>query len=430
MTIDVNSVLPTASAGLAEVATEWMPSSRIRAFAIGDPGQIWLEKFGWKNGFFTDPASPYNYASFQFDLDREFRQKWRNRFAKGCPQVCQEAYHVRYAYRLKQTLQRMSDVKTQLIYQPALWWAPDGIYGVPDFLARLSWLKEKFPTAYQDLENASIPGNLPQDMFVLLEVRFSKSSGEKEEAAYNVVQEQLRLMNYVLGKIQGWAAPRAFLVNRADPSRLIAFDTDTGPDAPLNAELQGYVRQYAEIVRNGKNLFPGRDALVSLDLRLEDRWKMARQKLAWKNSEGGDPIVLHRMNEEHKQKLAAAGFRTIDDLLKTEPAAVPLEATGLKPYAREFRALLQANRTGLPVVPGTAPQKKEFEFFVDFEYFSDLGMARDPFGDGKGELIFMIGVGTHTTSGWHYQDFVAQDLSTAEELRILKAFTAYLGQAD
>ena len=31
------------------------------------------------------------------------------------------------------------------ISQPALWWAPERIYGAPDLLVLSSWLRERFP---------------------------------------------------------------------------------------------------------------------------------------------------------------------------------------------------------------------------------------------------------------------------------------------
>ena len=68
----------------------------------------------------------------------------------------------------------------------------------------------------------------------------------------------------------------------------------------------------------------------------DNKWKTARKQIAWKVTPGGDPIVIHQVRKIHKDKLAGAGFKTIDDFLKVDPAAVPLESAGINKYAREI----------------------------------------------------------------------------------------------
>ena len=424
----LEKILERASAGLTEVAQDWMPASYIRPFMVNDPGQIWLDKFGWKHGFFPAPATPYDYLNYQFSLDHAFREKWRARYASDIAQVCQEAYQVRYKFSLEHTLCLMADVKNQVIYQPALWWAPDCIYGMPNFLVRTSWLKNRFKDAYKALETVLGEGAVP-DQYVILETRFSKSSGKEGEKANQILHEQLSLNNYVLSQLQGWAAPYAFLVTSVDPERFISFDVACSLGDPLKSSLKNFLSHFKEIVNNGENLSPWVDDQVRLDLNLDnDKWKTARKRIAWEIKTNGDPIVLHQIRENHKEKLAALNYKSLDDLLKAEPTEMPLEDVGITNYAGEIRAILQANRTNLPVLPAAKPGLREFEFFVDFEYFPDLGMGADPLKKVTGEMIFMIGVGKSTPAGWVYKDFIAEKIGKDEELRMLNEFTQYLRQ--
>ena len=255
MNNDVENIINIASAELMEVAKSWMPASSIRPFMVNDPGQIWLEKFGWKHGFLPDPVSTYDYLNFQFSQDDSFRKKWRDKYARNCPQVCQEAYHVRYQYRLEQTLRLMTDVKTRIIYQPALWWAPDSVYGTPDFIVRTSWLKGQFGKAYKELEDNLGSGAVP-DHFVILEIRFSKSSADPTEKANHILVNQLRLHNHMLSQLQGWAAPCAFLVTRADPGTLIPIKMSGKVGSSLESDLKQYQNSFRKIIEDGDTITP------------------------------------------------------------------------------------------------------------------------------------------------------------------------------
>ena len=85
--------------------------------------------------------------------------------------------------------------------------------------------------------------------------------------------------------------------------------------------------------------------------------------------------------------------------------------------ARQIRAVLQANRTGQPLLPPpeALPPQKPCEFFVDFEYFTnvDVDFERQwPSLEGH-EMIFMIGLGWAEAGRWHFEPLIAE----AEDLQ-------------
>jgi len=52
-----------------------MPATAVRPLIMGDPGVVWLQHFGKKNGFEPD-ESPYDFLSFIAGKARQFEDKW------------------------------------------------------------------------------------------------------------------------------------------------------------------------------------------------------------------------------------------------------------------------------------------------------------------------------------------------------------------
>ena len=95
-----------------------------------------------------------------------------------------------------------------------------------------------------------------------------------------------------------------------------------------------------------------------------------------------------------------------------------------------MRAVLQANRSGSPVVPpaGVIPPQKPFEFFVDYEYFTNVNVdfeAQWPTLDGM-EIIFMIGLGWGTRGVWHYETFIAEAEDFPPSMRTSNPFESWI----
>ena len=82
--------------------------------------------------------------------------------APGAVQVCSSSIEVRDPEKVRQTYELIRR-GAPVIAQPALWWAPERVYGVPDLLVHSAWLHDKFPTLLTE-EEARMPA--PQSIRV------------------------------------------------------------------------------------------------------------------------------------------------------------------------------------------------------------------------------------------------------------------------
>jgi len=149
---------------------------------------------------------------------------------------------------------------------------------------------------------------------------------------------------------------------------------------------------------------------------------------------GRDPALLYQVSLSIKRELHSLGFSNLDSLLAIDPVRVPLEkCKGLGPKrSKMMRAILEANRSGNPVRPNPAmvPQRRKHEFFVDFEYLTNLNVDFEgqwPTLAGR-EMIFMVGVGQNSPSGWIFIPFVAAAENQEQEREMFLQFTDFLNQ--
>jgi len=427
-------ILAEATGGRPMVADDWMPTGSVRPIILADPGAVWLEFYGQAHDLNPDWQSPYAFFDFIVEKGQGFKAKWIQENAKGASRVCEEAYHVRYAHKLRQTLELMAD-KTPIIVEPALWWAPERIYGVPDLLVHTAWLKNRFPNAWQALQSQADPGPEP-DGYVIVELRFTTLDDDRQTRdSLKVAEAQVRLNTYILGHLQGWTPTRGLLITRDRVDDPLPIPISSGPDQPLDDDLAKIRDQYVEIKTNGARYTPWEDEIVAADVAGGDeRWHAANGLIAWEKTPGGDPCALYRIGATQKQELAEKGYDSIDALLRDVPSAIPLEKlAGIgEVSAKEIRAILQANRTGTPVLPKSeaVPLKKEFEFFVDFEFLSNLNVdfkKEWPELAGR-EMLFMIGVGWEEGGKWQFEAFVAAKESREQEREMIEAFIKFLQQ--
>jgi len=137
-------ILDVALAGHEEVPEDWMSATQVRSLVFEDPGVAWLQFHGEYYGF-KPHTSPYEFLDFIGEKGRQFEEKWIKEMLPDAVRVCQEAYEVRSAEKVRETFALIQQV-TPIIAQPALWWAPARVYGVPDLLVHSSVVKDKFPS--------------------------------------------------------------------------------------------------------------------------------------------------------------------------------------------------------------------------------------------------------------------------------------------
>jgi uncharacterized protein len=431
--------LETAIAGHQQAPADWMSASQVGAFIHGDPAIVWLEYHSAEHGFQPD-TSPYAFGDFVAEKGRQFEGKWMRELAPNAVRVCAHAGEGRYADRVRETVQLMQQ-GAPAIAQPALWWAPERIYGVPDLLAHTSWLRERFPGLMDERTSRAAAPYLGQGgqtgHYVALDLKFTtKLDGRSKAQDLEAYTAQLQVYNHMMGQLQGLMPQQAFLIARDRVDDPLPVAVAAQLDGPLDKNLAAMRDQVVEIKLNGARYTPWQDEIVAPNPSQQDeRWATAEKTIAREMTPGGDPTVLYNVGASAKVALAEMGYTNLKALLEADPADIPLEdCCGIGgEKARQIRAVLKANRSGAPVRPPAelVPHQREFEFFVDFEYFTNVNVDFEtqwPGLEGH-EMVFMIGVGREPTGNWEFRTFVAGAEEPAAELRMFEALRGYLQEA-
>jgi len=428
-----------AAGGYSRVPDDWMPASQTRAFMFEDPILVWLDRHGESNGFKKD-TSPYEFLHFIFGKGQAYEAKWSKEIVGSAPRVCAYAYEVYQLEKLQQTWELMR-AGTPVIAQAALWWAPERIHGVPDFLALSSWLREHFPEAISEEEAEAPAPNLDLadglGHYRVIDIKFTSNLTSSDKAVdLATYGSQLRLYSFMLGQLQDAMPKRAHIVQRQPVDSLIAVDITSALGQGLDPDLVSIRDRYLDIKLNGSSWKPWTmpDMHPNISNR-DDQWGTAKKDIAENYVPGSALDLVHQIGQQKKLELISRGYLSRASLLAVDPATLPLEQVpGLGPvYSKRIRAVLEANRSG-HIVPSTLsspPTRKIFEFFVDFEFFTNLNVDFDaqwPTLEGC-EMIFMVGVGYESESGeWRFRKFIAETESHEAEQRMLDEFTEFLAK--
>lgn len=399
------------------VGNDWLPPTKIRSLYLNDPAAIWLEHHGAAHGFVPETLS-YAFIDFLAEKGHQFEMAWLQRVAPNAIQVCVEPYEGREAHRVAQTLD-LIEAATPVIAQPALWWPAERIFGTPDLIVLSSWFRQQYP------EMGHLVGET--EHYVVLDLKFSSNLEKREKAAdLSCYSAQTRMYSYMLGQIQGVMPQHAFLITRDRLHNPIAIPIEAQLEQPLDADIRQNCERYFEIVRDGGQYLPWNDPIVQLNPNVNDeRWSKARTQIRQRQP-GGEMLRLWNIGAAAQQKLVKAGITTLSSLMNAASQSLP---KGVMKYPDPMKAIMQANHTGLAQrAQGIAPATKPYEFFVDFEFFSNLNVNFEqqwPTLQGT-PMIFMIGIGWLANGQWHYHECIAEREDHAAEQAILAEFIAVL----
>lgn len=422
--------LEVAIGGHEQVPTDWMPATQVRPFVFDDPVLVWLQYHGKQHGFQPD-TSPYEFLDFIGQKGKQFQTKWQKEVAPEAVFVCREPHEVRSADKARETIAYI-EKGIPIIVQPALWWAPERVYGVPDFLVCVSWLSEKFPNI---LDGESGRARSQPDHYVVFDIKFTTKLDKSEKARdFANYAAQVRIYSYILGHLQGLMPPGAYLITRDRIMDPLLVPITSRLNQPLDGDLAAIRDQFLDIRANGDKYVPWRDSIVASNLsNKEDApWHTAKDIIAREKTPGRDPALVYQIGHRAKHELASMGFGSLDTMLKVNPNNVPLEkckGIGAK-RSSQIRAILEANRSGSPILPasGAVPPQKHFEFYVDFEFFNNVNVDFErqwPSLDGC-EMIFMVGMGWENGGEWCFEKFVAAAEDQNEERQMLEQFLEFL----
>ena len=200
-----NQLLEQATGGHATIGDDLMAASAIRPLIFDDPGLIWLDHHGEENGYNKD-AGRYRLLPYLSKLGAEFEAAYIRHEAPGAVRLLQNNREVRKKEAFEKTLHHIN-LKTEFLWQGALWWHPQQIYGVADAIVHTSWLYKRYPHL------KPIKDEPPH--YVVIDFKFSRqldSSAKKNHLEH--ASSQTRIYTYILGHLQGFMPPRAYIISR------------------------------------------------------------------------------------------------------------------------------------------------------------------------------------------------------------------------
>lgn len=417
-------ILKKATNGKIEPPENWMTATDTRPFMKEDPVLVWLEEYGDQYGY--KPVNPdYSFRNFIASRGYDFEQAWKSCILDDVPTVCNDQ-SVNNVAALEKTYEYMQADKP-VIAEPALWWAPGNIYGVPDFIAKANWFNNKFGV------------NVSGDNYIVADLKYTtKIDSSRKKRKREEYKAQLSFYKHALNKIQGGGKDFGFLFTRdhiTSPYRLA-----------LSKSLEQYkdmIDQYQTIIKNGDKLNPREDRVVDYKLSNQsEKWGEAKEILAkggYNNRYGYDVRLLPRISRDQKDVLAEHGIDTVSELAATI-ANDNFDITQISGIggatSTKIKSILQAHRTEEPVYPNNdaVPDKKEYEFHVDYEYCTNVNLTYDDMKErikngqdviGQ-EMIAKIGVRDSIEGKANFSVFEAKSESQKEERRIINDFINYI----
>ncbi len=415
------ATLATATGQLRQTPDDWMSATAIHPLFYDDPGQIWLRYHGARFGF-SPSVSPYHFIDFIGEKGRAFEGAWVEKVIGDAPRVCEDAQEVHSVEKVEATWNLLRR-GTPAVVQPALWWAPERIYGVPDLIVHSTWLQQRLPGLLPDTAPAH---------YLIIDFKFTSRLDDKklESRAYGA---QIRSYSYMLGQLQGVMPSVGLLIPRDRLFDPIPVPIRSQLGAALDEDIAAQRDRFLVIKLHGHQLTPWSSEIVASNPKHDDdHWNAAKRSITWERIDGVDPGILPWIWPKQRRQLANLGFHTLRDMLAVPAETIPLEqCTNLGPArCNSLRAILTANRLQAPVAPrrDLIPNQVAHEWFVDFEYLSNANVDFDrqwPTLEGR-EMIFMAGVGWLEEGDWRFHAFAAAEETTAAERLLLDQFVGFL----
>ena len=461
----------------------WASAGSARNWMLGDPLIDWLELYGGK----LDTVARQEADDYDADLDfGKFVAEKAAGFRAGIRRIFEERSEVVTIGRNREDAKRLDRARetfaamrrgAPVIHRAVLRDAEHRAYGMADFLIRSDVLRGLFPDDISDAE-AAIPapdldGNdwhyrVVNAKYMTLDLN---ASGTELLNGRNVPHKgELYLLNRMVGRLQGYLPPTSYVLGRgwrreqkrqkfqgysalerlgAVPQEgTIARGVLLGGEVERALEWARRVRTEGEgweilptpsVPELYPNMKGGGDTDLLVGSGVEpatdggdgesgEQWVGVKQRAA---SELKELTQLWRVGVNGRGKAHAAGiFRWNDP--RVTPDAVDVGGAVNGPILEQ---LLAVNRGGGPaVLPERIEREREqwrdtpgVEFYVDFEYCSDLDddFANLPQKGGQ-PLIFMIGCGHVENGAWRFESLATEQLTLAEEARIIDEWIVHM----
>ena len=440
---------------------QWVSATATRNFVLNDPILDWLDLYGESKGFRLDTSLDEYDPRTSFI---EFLFSKGNEFESAVAAFLNERHFVtRIAdgpadYRnidlAERTFSAMLE-RAPIIYQGVLIDPEHRTYGVPDLLIRSDVLPDLFPQILSTEDAAFSAPDLGDHgwHYRVVDIKFHTvgllAAGEVgnsgSEPAYKV---QLFIYNQALGRLQGFEPPLSYLMGRGwrkgdnmgtscmdvlGPVAQSGTVANKYPTGQLAANATDWIRRLrSEGARWGVFPNPSVNELYPNASNNQDApWHIAKNQIV---KELHELTQLWQVGVPGRHKAHEAGlFQWTDQQLTPESVGV----TGEK-RSRVLSELLAVNRESGPIVkPAHISAERDvwhrprgIEFFVDFEYVSDLADDFTKIPEKGGQpLIFMIGCGHLENGQWSFKSFTVSELSEPAEALIIDEWIEHIESA-
>ncbi len=439
-----------------------MAASSTRGYVLGDPLLDWLARFGESKGFASREADERtDFGRFLLrkgvEFERAVVEYLRGLGVGEVRTVGGEGSGGGAARDLGLALatwDAMAD-GVAIIDQGVLRDAEHRTYGLADLLVRSDVLVDLFPGVLSSGEAVVAAPALGIGAHYLVvdikytTLRFGARGGLLSSGSTPAYMTQLHIYNRALGRLQGYLAPRMFLLGRGWVQTVGGVTTRVGDcmdrlgvvaqnEVVSGQSLGGWADAAADWLRRMRRDGDSWDVLPVPSVE-ELRPNAGGDAGGWADavkritSEGGDLTLAYHVGVKARDSANARGLTDWRDMGVTPRS---LGVTGGR-RAATLGALLDVNRTpgpGVrPVRVGAARSEwintPPVEFYVDFETVNDLD---DDFADipvrGGQPLVFMIGCGHIENGSWQFACFVTDELTEDSEAEVVEQWLDHMAE--
>ena len=439
--------IPAAPAS-PEAWEEWVSATRLRGFLLKNTLGDWLNMYGEANGFQRDDTyDDYDerlvFPPFIMGQGSRFEAAVAAHLASfhEFTTISQDRDDVRDLGTAQRTFNALADGRP-IVHQAVLWNPESKTYGAADFLIRSDVFDTLFP-GHLAAGEAAIPA---PDLggpwhYVVVDAKFTTIHLSAQEEVGNsgsspAYKAQLHVYNDALARLQGYTPRRAFLLGRGweqRPERGINAMERLGP-VPMSAELQGQAETAAAWVRRLRaegalwHPLPTPTVPELWPSGADWPWENAGKRIV---EELEDLTQLWQVGPEKRNNAVRQG---ITSWRHPRATAESLGVTG-QTYRPVLEAILDVHRNDGPVVrpahvrAGESEWREQppLEFFVDFEYVSDLNDDFSTFPERGGQtIIFMIGCGHVEDGEWKFAQFTTDRLDEPSEARAIDEWLMHM----
>ncbi len=427
---------------------DWVSATRLRGYLLKNTLGDWLNLYGEANGFQRDDtAEGYDerlvFAPFIMGQGGRFEDAVARHLASfhELTTISREAEDVRELETAQQTFQALADGRP-IVHQAVLWNPESMTYGAADFLIRSDVFDALFPGHLAPGEAAIAAPDLGGPWhYIVVDAKFTTVHASKLGEVGNsgsspAYKAQLYVYNDALSRLQGYAPRRAFLLGRSweQSSERVTNAMKRLGQVSMGADVQVEVEAAAAWVRRLRS--EGAQWQPLPTPTVPELWPSGGD-WPWENAvkkivDGLEDLTkLWQVGADRRDRAVRNGIiswldprATAESLGVTGPTTQPV-----------LEAILDVHRNDGPVVRPAHVRAAEsewrvqppLEFFVDFEYVTDLKDDFSTFPERGGQtVIFMIGCGHMERGEWKFAQFTTDRLDEASEARAIDAWLAHM----